>query len=216
MILRTLGVGLLEAVFPPACAACPDVGREPFCRLCAEALEAAGPFTVEGAEAAAAAFSYGGPVAEAVQHLKYGGRWALGRGLGAALAPLLASLPPVELAVPVPLSRARLVARGYNQARELCRGLPLPVRPRALVRRHGQEQVGLGREARRANLLEAMGPGPQSVAGARVLLVDDVVTTGATAEAATAALRAAGAKAVVVLALAHTPRRDDEVDAAGT
>lgn len=215
MILRTLGVGLLEAVFPPACAACPDVGREPFCRICAEALVPAEPVEVEGAEAAAAIWTYGGPVADAVRALKYEGRWALGRPLGAAMAEALAALPPVDVAVPVPLSRPRLVSRGYNQARELCRGLPLPVRARALVRRPAHEQVGLGRTARRANLARAMGPGPQSVAGARVLLVDDVITTGATAEAATAALLAVGAKAVVVLALAATPLLQDDESAAG-
>jgi len=205
--LVSLARGLLEAVFPPVCAACRAVGREPFCRVCAEALAPAGPLSIPGAEAARALLEYGGPAAAAVQSLKYGGHPEHGRSLGGALAALLVELPAVEVAVPVPTTRARLVERGYNQARELIRGLPLPAAPRALVRvDRGETQVGLGRAARLANLEGAFAAGPERVAGKRVLLVDDVVTTGATAEAATAALLAAGATAVVVLALARAER----------
>ncbi len=203
MMLKTLGVGLLQALFPPPCAACEEVGREPFCRICAEALLPAEPVHIEGAEAAAATWAYGGPAARAIHNLKYNGQWALGRSLGAGMAGHLDQLPPVDVVVPVPLSQPRLVMRGYNQARELARGLPLPIRARALVRTPGEPQVGLSRSERRANLEQVMGPGPQSVRGLRILLLDDVITTGATAEAACVALRAAGAKSVVVLAATY-------------
>lgn len=203
MILRALGAGLLEASLPPMCAACDDAGREPFCRICAEALLPGGPVDVPGAVAAHARWLYGGPAAEAIQALKYGGQWSLGRPLGAAMAEALPSLPPVDVVVPVPVGRDRLVDRGFNQARELARGIPRPVRARALVRRAGPSQVGLDRAARLANLERAICAGPEPVKGARVLLVDDVITTGATAEAAIRALLGAGAAHVVVLAATH-------------
>lgn len=197
------GRAALEVLFPPQCAGCPEVGREPFCRLCAEALVDAAPFEIPGAAAAAAAFAYGGPVAEAVQRLKYQGEWALGRALGEAMA---ARLPwPVDVVVPVPLARDRLVARGYNQARELARGFARPAVVDALARAPGAPQVGLSRAARLDNVRAALSPGPgrERVRDRRVLLLDDVVTTGATAEAATAALTSAGARAVFVYALAY-------------
>lgn len=203
MKFKSLGVGLLQALFPPPCAACEEVGREPFCRLCTEALLPAMPVQIEGAEAAVAMWAYGGPAARAIQNLKYNGQWALGRSLGAGMAHQLDALPTMDVVAPVPLSKSRLVMRGYNQARELARGLPLPILPQALVRAPGQPQVGLSREERRANLEQVMGPGPQSVQGLRVLLVDDVITTGATAEAAIVALKAAGAMSVHVLAATY-------------
>ncbi len=204
--LQRLTRGLLEAVFPPVCCACGTFGREPFCRICAEALLPASSFIIPRAEAACALVAYGGPAALAVQALKSGGRPGHGRSLGELMAPLLADLPSAEVVVPVPLARDRLVARGYNQARELARGLPMPARPRALMRRSGvARQVGLDRAARLENLAGVFSAGAQPVRGRRVLLVDDVVTTGATAEAATAALLDAGAAAVVVLAFARTP-----------
>lgn len=204
MIARTLAVGLLEALFPPPCAACGEVGREPFCRLCAEALLPAEPVQIEGAQAAWAMWAYGGPAARAVRNLKYDGQWALGRALGLAMVPGLSQLPAADVIVPVPLSPPALVKRGYNQARELARGLPVPVRPRALERVPGPSQVGLSRQARLTNLSRSLRAGPESVAGLRVILVDDVITTGATAQAAIEVLSAAGAKSVCVLAATHT------------
>lgn len=204
MNARALGVGLLEALFPPPCGGCEDVGREPFCRICTEALLPAQPFEIEGAEAALACWAYGGPVARALRDLKYEGRWPLGRALGAQMQLMLPQLPTVDVIVPVPLAPAALVARGYNQARELARGISRPILPRALLRRPGATQVGLTRQERLMNLRDAFEPGPEAVKDRSVLLVDDVVTTGATAEAACKILAAAGANRVVVLAAAHT------------
>lgn len=207
MIGRALATGLLEAVFPPQCAACDDAGREPFCRICAEALEPAPEVEIEGADAAWAAWVYGGPASQAVQALKYGGRWTFGRALGQAMAARMPDLASVDAVVPVPMSRPALVARGYNQARELCRGIDRPVCARALSRRPGPTQVGLERAARLKNLVEALELGPEAgrIEGRRVLLVDDVITTGATAQAACARLRDAGAARVWVLAATYTP-----------
>ncbi|MCK6544808.1 ComF family protein, partial [Myxococcota bacterium] len=142
--MRRLFTGLATAVLPPACAACGAIGREPFCALCAEATEPAPPFSIEGADASAAVWLYGGPVATAIHHLKFHGRPELGPTLGRALCVHAAALGPFDAIVPVPLSRRRRVERGYNQARELVRPMRAPVLARALRRDDGaREQVGL-------------------------------------------------------------------------
>jgi ComF family protein len=206
MKLADLIEGLVSSAFPPLCAACPRAGREPFCRTCAEAIADAPPFTIEGTDDARARFEYGGPVATAVHALKYRGRAELGRSLGKALRPIADALHPFDAIVPVPLSKKRLSERGYNQARELARGLDRPVLSFALIRRaDGREQVGLDKQARLENLKDAFVPGADPVRGLDLVLLDDVVTTGATSTAAAMALKGAGAKRVRVLALARAP-----------
>jgi ComF family protein len=109
-----------------------------------------------------------------------------------------------DLVTAVPLYRWRFYPRGYNQAALLARqlrrhGLRAPLR-RVLVRvRDTRPQVGLSRAARLANVRGAFRVRrPDDVRGRRVLLVDDVMTTGATAGACARALKAAGAKGVTV------------------
>lgn len=204
--LRIWGQAILDVVFPPLCAACTELGAEPFCPLCAEALIPAEPFTVEHADQAAALWAYGGPVALAIQNLKYEGRIELGQSLGTALGPLTARFPEIDGVVPVPLTPARQRERGFNQAREIARGLLRPVWSQALVRTPGPRQVGRNRAERLANLEGQIHRGRVPVDGRSVLLVDDVVTTGATASRCAETLRAVGARAVFVLAVAHASR----------
>ena len=118
-----------------------------------------------------------------------------------------------DLVVPVPLHRSRLWRRRYNQAAELARALSrrslLPVDTAALVRSRSTQSQGAmpSARARRRNVLGAFRvPEPAKVAGRNVLLVDDVLTTGATAEAASRALKRAGAVKVQILALARVVR----------
>jgi ComF family protein len=138
------------------------------------------------------------------------------------LAPLLARLrngaadddaPSALRVVPVPLSRERLRERGYNQswelARRIARTLTLDARADALFRvRDTGHQLGLRRDARSANLRGAFVVTPRHAAwvrGASIALVDDVLTTGATARAATRTLLAAGAREVQLWVVARTP-----------
>ena len=115
--------------------------------------------------------------------------------------------------LPVPLSRERLRERGYNQswelARRLARALALPARADALFRvRDTGHQLALHRDERARNLRGAFVVTPRHAAwvrGARIALVDDVLTTGATAHAAARTLLAAGARDVQVWVVARTP-----------
>jgi ComF family protein len=194
---------LIDAIYPPSCAACERYGREPFCELCADALLPAEPFAIRGAVASVAIFAFGGPIADAVHRLKYRDRPDLARPLGKLMQAGLTSLPDVDAVVPIPSTPRRTIRRGYNHAHELARHLGPPVIPRALIRTAERPQVGLGRDERRRNLAGAFRIGPDAVRGASLLLIDDVVTTGATAEAGAKALLDAGARSVAVLALAH-------------
>ncbi len=149
---------------------------------------------------------------ELVHRLKYGDRVELAPALAGLMANAGAELiESADVIVPVPLHRFRLWSRRFNQAAALC--LPLarstakPLALHALVRvRRTRPQVGLSRDQRRLNLQGAFKPGPEAlrmVEGRRVLLVDDVLTTGSTVNAASRALLKAGASAVDVLTFAR-------------
>jgi ComF family protein len=147
-----------------------------------------------------------------VHRLKYGDRLELARALGAMMARAGAELlADADVIVPVPLHRSRLWWRRFNQAMALARALSrasdVPCDPFLLARvKRTRSQVGLTRTQRGDNLQGAFrvpADAKPQLAGKRVLLVDDVVTTGATANACSRALLRAGADSVDVLSFAR-------------
>lgn len=150
---------------------------------------------------------YAGTLQEAIQHFKYRGQLPLERPLGILLTESVRAGGGTrpDLVVPVPLHFRRLRERGYNQAlqlsRQLGRNLDIPVAPALLRRvRDTAPQQGLDAVSRRSNLKGAFAVAGV-VAGRRLLLVDDVMTTGATARACAGVLRQAGAASVEVAVL---------------
>ncbi len=162
-----------------------------------------------------AAVDYGFPWDRLVARFKFQQQAELAGLLAGVLQDALwrAGPAPVDAVVPVPLSDARLAERGYNQAWELARRLAthqgLPAHADWLLRlRDTPHQVGLRRQDRERNLRDALWVPPAAaaaLAGRHLALVDDVMTTGSTASAASQALLAAGAASVQVWVLARTP-----------
>ena len=154
-----------------------------------------------------APFAYRFPVAGLIHALKYGGRLALARTLGEALAE--AVRPDADAIVPMPLARGRLAERGFNQALEIARvvaartGIPLR---RDAARRvvETPPQAALPWKERARNVRRAFACNAD-VAGQRIAVVDDVLTTGATLDELAGQLRLAGAASVVGWVVARTP-----------
>lgn len=231
MLVQQLLDALLDLALPPRCGACGEVGAG-LCRACVAQIDWIGPdacrccgqpvtpgegtlcpacrrdpLAIDGIVAAA---EYSGPVRAAVLRFKYRYRRDLARALEQVLLRgAAARLPPADLVIPVPLHPLRQRARGFNQAeglaRALARYLGCRYEGRALVRvQLTPPQAGLGRLERRRNLAAAFRADPLRLAGQRIIVVDDVCTTGSTLEACAAALRAAGATEVWGCAIART------------
>jgi len=152
-------------------------------------------------------FEYGGPVANAIQRFKYEGRAELGALLGSLMTEKARHWAGrVDAVIPVPLHWKRRRVRGYDQAallaRPVAKALGVPLLLRGLRRvRNTPSQVDLSHRERQKNVAGAFAPWRLHGAG-RVLLVDDVRTTGATLQAASEASRAGGATSVYALVLA--------------
>ena len=230
--MRDLLSAIPALIFPDRCGSCEALCEGPFCIPCAETLlPAPAGCPLCGAPAdeallpalkprrclhcrsdpppfalAQAPYLHGGALADAIHRFKYEGREELARPLGTLFA---ACEPPrADVVAPIPLHPSRLRARGYDQAALLAaqaaRRFGLEAR-RLLARvRATRQQVGLDRPRREQNLRGAFRALP-AAAGLRVCLVDDVLTTGATAACAARALLAAGAVRVEVRTLARAP-----------
>ncbi len=156
--------------------------------------------------------SYDGALRELIHLFKYGRMKPLAKPLGGYLASALPRDQQFDLVVPMPLHWRRRWQRGFNQSELLARliarrcGIPLVNAVRRT--RATQAQAGLSNARRRENVAGAFRVRkPQKVQGRRILLIDDVMTTGATASACAVALKRAGAGTVTLLALARVDRR---------
>ena len=215
---RRLWERALDLLFPPSCVGCGQEGNllcdacraslprllGSCCPVCARPLDTTGvcepcsryPLDIDGIKAA---FRMENMARDMVHRLKYDNLRALAPLMGSLMMERAEAGAPLSgVVVPVPLHPARERRRGYNQAflltREVARRLGLPLETKGLTRSEDTPaQVGIeGMEARRANVAGAF-RARTSFAGMRVLLVDDVCTTGATLEACALALKATGA-----------------------
>lgn len=218
---------LLDLLFPPRCVGCRR-GGDWFCAACRQAIARILPplcprcgrplrhaqcpyceklaLQIDGTRAIA--FFEGG-LREAIHAFKYTHRIELAQPLGDLLSDYFMRHPfPADVLIPVPLHAERERARGYNQSQLLAQVLSqhshLPIWNDALTRsRHTRPQVELDAQHRRENVRDAF-QATRRVEGARILLIDDVCTTGATMDACGIALQARGAKSIWGLALARS------------
>ena len=199
---------LLVRLSPPLCARCGAPGAWPV-RRCAECAGRRLAFA-----SARAAILYDEPARRFVTEWKERGQRRLAREAAALVAEVLAR-PGVDALAVVPSDRERTLARGHRPAAALARELgnlwELPVEPLLERVRGVERQRGLGLKERRRNVAGAFGPSrppprPTPWSPRRVCLVDDVYTSGATAAAASSALRKGGARYVEVVTFARAVR----------
>lgn len=202
-----------EAAPCPGCGTWPQAALtlpDPLPTLCGECRRQSRPWNLALAHA-----PYEGRLRDLILAYKFEGRMQAGRALQECLlhayergARSLPDFQPPDLIAPVPLHTRRLLRRGFNQSREIARLLSarhaLPIDQACLLRvRRTTPQMELRREERVENIRGAFRAVPKRVAGKRVLLVDDIMTTGSTLEECARILRNAGAIRVDVLVLAR-------------
>jgi ComF family protein len=210
MSIQSLLDSLLTTLFPDRCGGCARLG-ELLCQRCCAALAPYPPDPGRlpvGLDDVRVAFVFASPLREVVHQFKYRRVRRLAQPLGQLMAAHLAARPLViDAVLPVPLHHERLAERGFNQAeslaQEVARVLGRPL-ARGLERvRATEQQARLDARQRADNMRSAfrwIGAPPPC----RLLIVDDVLTTGATIGACAEALREAGAEAVYGLALARS------------
>lgn len=203
---------MTDWLFPPLCLGCGALLRAPrrpaLCVRCRPTVSALSPdvATTEGVEAC---FAYQGALASALWRMKFRGDLSRVGPLADAMTGAAHLRRAWDAWVPVPLHWTRALRRGFNQATELARALAVihpgapPVRPRWLRRRRPGPPVHTLPAARRPAIVrDAFAVrDPARIAGRRILLVDDVTTTGATLRACKDALSRAGAAEIGALAL---------------
>ncbi|WP_068669301.1 ComF family protein [Thermosulfurimonas dismutans] len=220
---------ILKFLFPAYCSLCGELlpfyrdllcegcesrlpRNSPACPVCARTYSGDSPSHPCGAclverpfKRVVAPFRYEPPVSDWIRALKFGERFELARGLARLFRRFAGPLPEMDLVVPVPLGRKRFQARGYNQSALLARFM-FGKRPlEALLRtQETPPQTELPEKERRRNVRGAFEvKSGVDLSGKRVMLVDDVMTTGATVEECARVLLRAGAAEVSVAVIAR-------------
>ena len=226
MFPRLLG-GVLDLWFPPCCGVC-GISGSFLCAACERGFQRAdGPrcsrcwgvsattpcaectSSPDALDGARSVYIFEGAARTLVHQVKYRFLHALARPMGERLADYLAQNPlPIDLLVPVPLHRRRQRERGFNQAELLCRVLAersgIAIDRRSLRRRRNTpHQMQVKDRAQRAANVRGAFICAGGFTGRRVLLIDDVLTSGATLRACASSLRAAGAASVWALTFAR-------------
>lgn len=220
---RRATAALRDLLYPPRCVQCGRFGQGFLCETCqARLVPASGPETCgncsapwdgedfcpaclhwDALDGARAAYRHQEAARALVHALKYARVRAIAQTLAPDIDRLLAA-EQLTLALAVPLHRRRVRSRGFNQAAEILRYLSLAPVPGTLVRtRRTRSQVGLDLSARRGNVAGAFEYRGPPLAGARVALIDDVLTTGATANECARVLKDFGAARVVAVTFAR-------------
>jgi len=235
-LIKTCARRALDFALPPRCAGCGTIVENvhTFCVACWSKVEFLGEtgcktcgLPLEATEAdtcgvclakpprigrTRAAVAYGDLTRGLAIQLKYGRKVAIARTMARYMTPLVRGSDREPVLIPVPLHRSRLWSRGFNQsalvARELSRRLGLPWKTMALRRlKRTPPLKGMSPQQRRRTVAGAFRvTDPASVAGKTVILIDDVLTTGSTAEACARALQRAGASHVELITWARVVR----------
>lgn len=192
----------LDWLYPPKCALCGILERPAICPECLsemtrpeERVTLLMPGT--GLDCSLSLFLYDGRASQAVRRLKYERITSLAPVMSALMAAELerSAVPHWDIIVPVPIHWTRSFHRGFNQSELLCQCFAMElVRPELLKRvRRTRSQVGLPRHLRMRNL-EGAFSAPPEVKGLRVMLLDDVTTSGGTGDECARTLKRAGAR----------------------
>ena len=220
----------LDFIFPPVCLGCEGIGAhwcekceaelqvltQPYCQICCKVIEVESEVICEECQTENPAFysaralaRYTSSFARAIVHLKY----QPNKVFAASFVPRLAAIVnkeawDIDVIVPIPLSHERFIERGYNQvemfSKPLARMLGLPHGGKFLSRaKNTRPQVGLSHTERKKNVKDAFLGEKHLVSGKKLLLVDDVMTTGSSFHSAALALKAVGALEVRGLSLAR-------------
>ena len=221
----------LDLLFPPMCGGCGGGGVQ-WCDACQEKVEVISPPICEicggnnltqglcldchrrplSTIAIRSWAFFNGPLRNAIHKLKYERDISLGIVMARPITDLFSTLSwEIDIISPVPLGVARMKERGYNQsvllARPLAMSTGINYRPQALIRaRETISQVGLTVKQRRENVKNAFRCSRREVEGKSVLLIDDVMSSGATLESCTAALTQSGVRCVYALTLARAKK----------
>lgn len=209
----------LDLLYPPKCAGCGDVGQGVWCPQCAAQVTLLAPpnhiIQLDLPEwpslSVLSTAKFGAPLREGIHEFKYNGVPMLAEPLAQHMLAAWQAKPldwAIDLLAPVPLHSRRRRERGYNQSEFLAAALAVaiqrPMQPAALQRtRYTEQQAHLDAATRQHNVADAFVAHSALVAGQRILLIDDVFTTGATLRACALSLLKSGAANVYAMTLAR-------------